>query len=480
MLATTVIFVLLAALLVILQVRRTSRAACAADDKCPRCRATLPPGAARCPRCRVPLQVYDLVAAAPQDAAGGAGGAGAGNDGKVHAVVRADVCVGCGTCVPACPVGGAIAMKGKLAVINPALCAAHGKCAEACPTGAIVLSTGAAVHRVEVPEVGPTFQSNVPGVYIVGELGGRGLIKNAINEGRIAVESIARQLPPRRPRPDGDATAVDVAIVGAGPAGLSAALEAKRCGLSYVVLEQGTMADTVRKYPRHKFLLQEPVHIPLYGELWVADASKETLIAAWESIVRSTRLEIRTFHRVENIYQVPPFFDLATAQGTFRARRVVLAMGRRGTPRRLGIPGEDLAKVFYDVAEMATFAGRKVLVVGGGDSAIESALGLANQPGTRVTLCHRGDSFGRAKERNRAKLEAAVRAGKVELLLGASPREITRTGVEVEVEGRVVAIPNDDVIIRVGGDPPYPFLQRIGVRMVKKDIPLKQAEASIA
>ena len=217
----------------------------------------------------------------------------------------------------------------------------------------------------------------------MGELGGRGLIKNAINEGRVAIEAVVRetQLGARRGAAD---DVYDVIIVGSGPAGLSAGLEAHRAGLRYVILEQGTPADTIRKYPRHKLLLAEPVSVPLYGDLWVADASKEDLIQVWETIIANTGIAIRTKHRVEDVVRDGEIFKVRTSKGEYQARRVVLAIGRRGTPRRLGTPGEELAKVVYDIVEMDAFAGRKVLVVGGGDSAVESALGLSNQKGTVV------------------------------------------------------------------------------------------------
>ena len=163
---------------------------------------------------------------------------------------------------------------------------------------------------------------------------------------------------------------------------------------------------------------------------------------------------------------------MATADATFLTRRVVLAMGRRGSPRRLGVPGEELAKVVYDIAEMEDFAGKQVLVVGGGDSAIESALGLANQEGTEVTMSYRGDSFGKAKERNRTRIDAAVKAGTVRLHLRSQVREIQDDRVVLDMDGEVGILPNDDVIVRIGGDAPYPFLQRIGVRIVQKDLPM--------
>lgn len=436
---------------------------------CVRCGAAVPSGSGYCPGCGMALQVYEIVGA---PVATGTTAVGA-----LRALVRSDMCVGCGTCVASCPEPGAITMQGKLAVVDDALCQGHGECVAACPVGAISVNAGTAANRVSVPELDGAFQSNVRGLFIVGELGGRGLIKNAINEGKIAVEQVARELPPGEARADGREDVLDVAIVGSGPAGLSAGLEALRQGLSYAVIEQGSLSDTVRKYPRHKLLLAEPVKIPLYGDLWVADASKETLLQVWETIVANTGLQVDTGHKVEHVMRDGDHFVVHTSQRFWRARRVVLALGRRGSPRRLGVPGEDLGKVFYDIVEMEAFAGRRVLVVGGGDSAIESALGLINQTGTQVTLAYRGTAFDRIKPRNREKLDAALSRQRLSLLLESQVREIREDRVVLDVKGTSTILPSDNVIVRIGGDAPFAFLEKLGVRIVQKDVPVTPARA---
>jgi thioredoxin reductase/Pyruvate/2-oxoacid:ferredoxin oxidoreductase delta subunit len=478
MLLTTLGFFALTALTVWLHLRRTERGAppiaAPSGPPCPRCRAPVPAGAAFCAACGVSQQIFEVVAAPEAGESSGGGDDAA----PLRAVIRADLCVGCGSCVAACPEPGALTMRGKLAVVDPARCRGHGECAPACPLGAIALTRGAAVNRVEVPFLSADFETNVPGLYIVGELGGRGLIKNAVNEGKIAIEHVRRVLPPDEPRADGEPDAYDVLIVGSGPAGLSAGLEALRAGLRYVVLEQGSLSDTVRKYPRRKLLLAEPVSIPLYGDLWVADASKETLLEVWETIVANTGLDVRTGERVEHVARDGGAFSVRTAEREWRARTVVLAMGRRGTPRRLGVPGEELGKVFYDIVEMEAFRGRRILVVGGGDSAIESAVGLANQPGTTVTLSYRGDRLTRVKERNREKIERAIAGGRVAALLGSQVREIRDYVVVLDVDGEARILPNDDVVIRIGGEAPLAFLQRLGVRMVVKELQPPPAAAA--
>jgi thioredoxin reductase (NADPH) len=425
-----------------------------------------------CPGCGIAQQLFEIVSAPT------ASGAAGSSEGQPRALIRADLCVGCSTCVAACPEQGALAMRGKLAVVNDDLCKGHGDCVAACPVGAILVTTGAAVNRVAVPSIDAHFQSNVPGLYIVGELGGRGLIKNAINEGKMAIEHIVSELPACEPRNDGDPEAFDVCIVGSGPAGLSAGLEAHRAKLRYVILEQGSVSDTVRKYPRKKLLLAEPVSIPLYGDLWIADASKETLLQVWETIIANTGLEVRTGVKVDRVAREGAFFDVVSAGAHYRARRVVLAMGRRGTPRRLSVPGEETDKVFYDIVEMEAFAGQKVVVVGGGDSAIESALGLANQPDTEVRLSYRGEEFKRVKPRNVEKLERAIASGRVIPMLRSEVREIRSDVVVMECDGEKMILPNDTVIVRIGGEAPSAFLEKLGVRIVEKDVPIPRDVAA--
>ena len=473
MILTTVGVVLLTALTMIWHMRRSApEPPGACDTRCPRCGAAVAADAEICGACGVPLQAYELVTARVAVA-----GESAANTGKLHAIVRADVCVGCGACVSACPVPGAIRLQNKLAIVDKGLCEGHGDCARACPVNGIVVTSGAAVQRLDAPEVNVHFESNVPGLYIVGELGGRGLIKNAVNEGKIAVERIAAT----SAHAGRDAALLDVIVVGSGPAGLSAGLEAVHSGLRYLVLEQGDLSDTIHKYPRHKLLLAEPVHVPLYGDLWVSDASKESLLKVWQTIIEKTGLQVRTRHRVERVERVAGHFIVSTGEASFRARNVVLAMGRRGTPRRLGVPGEELPGVFYDIVEMEAFAGRRVLVVGGGDSAVESAVGLATQKGTEVALSYRGDAFGRIKDRNRAKLEAEAARGRIEVLLKSQVREIRPECVVLDVAGQPRIQPGCDVIIRIGGDPPFEFLKRIGVRIVHKEVALREArEAAVA
>ena len=382
---------------------------------------------------------------------------------SLHPVINPALCIGCGACTHACPEGGILGMiSGKAQLLDPGACIGHGACQKSCPVGAIDLVFGTARRGVDIPVVSPNFESNVPGLYIAGELGGMGLIANAIEQGRQAMAAIAQ-------RPDlGNPEAYDVVVVGAGPAGIAASLGAKEKGLTCLTLEQDTLAGTVARYPRGKLVMTRPATLPLFGRIKLRRVRKERLLELWHDVVTKTGVKIHQGVCVEKITPTPAGFEVATTAGVTNARTVLLATGRRGSPRRLGVPGEHLSKVVYSLADPAQYAGAHVLVVGGGDSALEAIAELARQPVASLTLSYRGTTFERANPANRRRLDEAVLAGRVAVLKASHVASIEPTRVIVDQRGRRHTPRNDAVIICAGGVLPTALLADIGIDVVRK------------
>lgn len=382
---------------------------------------------------------------------------------SLHPIIDPTVCLGCGSCVPACPEGDVLALiDGKAVLVRPSNCIGHGACQEACPQNAITLVLGTETRGIDIPMVAPNFETNVPGIFVAGELGGMGLIRNAIEQGRQAIDSV------RSLDGIGDGDRLDVLIVGAGPAGFSASLAAMQHGLRFETLEQETLGGTVAHYPRGKIVMTAPVQLPMVGKVKMRETSKEALLEFWEDVERRTGLEIRYQERVEGIARVGDGFEVESSIGKYRTRAVVLAIGRRGTPRKLGAPGEDLPKVVYRLIDPEQYRGQTVLVVGGGDSALEAATSLAALPGTRAILSYRGDGFSRAKPKNREKAAEAVGAGRLRQLLESNVKEITSSEARIEVGGLIESLAVDSIIVCAGGVLPTGFLKSIGVEIETK------------
>jgi len=321
---------------------------------------------------------------------------------SLHPIIDHTRCLGCASCIKACPEKEVLGLiHGKAHLINPTHCIGHGACKKACPFDAIELVFGTEKRGVDIPQVNADFQTNVQGIYIAGELGGMGLIRNAITQGIQAVESICRL------DGIGSKDKLDLVIVGAGPAGIAASLASKSRKLKFVTVEQETLGGTVSHYPRGKIVMTAPVQLPIAGKMHFRETTKEALMAFWEAIVDSTALEISHNERVESIEADNAGFNVKTSKNSYQSRAVLLAIGRRGTPRTLNVPGEEKTKVVYRLIDAEQYRNQHVLVVGGGDSALEAAVSIADEPGTTVTLSYRSEAFSRAKEKNRAKVAAA-------------------------------------------------------------------------
>lgn len=382
---------------------------------------------------------------------------------SLHPVVNLDICLGSGACIKACPEKDILGIvNGQAHTINASRCVGHGACFHACPVQAISLCIGTEKRGVELPHVSQEFETNIKGLYIAGELGGMGLIKNAVEQGKQAIQNITKNLSKNAK------AEYDVLIVGAGPAGISATLEASKQKLKSVTLEQDSLGGTVYSFPRAKVVMTSPMDLPLHGKIKLGETSKSELLDLWMEILGKHGLSINEQEKVESIEKHDETFIVKSDKGRYTARAILLSIGRRGTPRKLGVPGEDKEKVYYRLLEPELIHEQNILVVGGGDSAIESALLLAEE-NNKVILSYRSDSFSRIKPRNLEKINKAKHRGEINVIYNSTVAEIKDDTVIISVaNSEEITFPNDLVYVFAGGELPTKFLEKIGIKITKK------------
>ena len=381
---------------------------------------------------------------------------------SLHPVIDPDVCIGSGSCISACPEGKILGLiDGVATLLNASKCIGHGKCAAECPVNAIKLVFGTAERGVELPEVDEFFETSRAGVHIVGELAGMGLIKNALVQG-LQVAARFKDTIDRSPV----AGAVDVAIVGAGPAGIATAVGCRAAGLSYVLIEQDTVGGTVAHYPRQKLVMTEPVDLPYYGKFGQAMIRKETLVSSFQDVLAKAGVRVHEKTKLSALAGEKGSFVVTTDRGVMTSKRVVLAIGRRGTPRKLGVPGEELDKVAYRLIDPRQYSNQRVLVVGGGDSALEAAIQLAEDSNAEVSISYRRPEFARCRPLNKEKMDAHLRQGRIAAFMSTELLAIERGSVTLK-NGSIGKIPNDFVLACLGGELPNELLKSMGVAIRK-------------
>jgi thioredoxin reductase (NADPH) len=383
---------------------------------------------------------------------------------SLHPYVDENSCIQTGACIAACPEKDILGIRnGKATIINASRCIGHGACFHACPTEAISLRIGTEKRGVELPHVSQNFETNVPGIFIAGELGGMGLIKNAVEQGRQSVENIVKTFNKNH------AAQYDLIVIGAGPAGISGTLTAKKNGLKFLLLEQDTLGGTVFTFPRKKIIMTSPMDLPLFGKIKLFETSKAELLDLWQTVLKKNGISVVENSKVESIISENGIFKVSTIKGDhYTSARILLAIGRRGTPRKLNIPGEMKEKVAYRLLEPDEILGKHIIVVGGGDSAIESALLLSDK--NHVILSYRNEVFSRIKPLNNIAINRAVAEGKLELKLKTNLLSIEDETITLSINdnGENVELQNDLVYIFAGGELPTQFLEKAGIKITKK------------
>lgn len=374
-------------------------------------------------------------------------------------------CIGSGACITACPEKDILGIVDGIAtVINTSNCIGHGACFHACPVEAITLRIGTESRGIDLPHVSEDYETNIKGMYIAGELGGMGLIKNSVEQGSQAIENMVLAKKPSKEN------VLDVVIIGAGPAGISATLAAKKHGMSSLTLEQDSLGGTVYTFPRSKLVMTTPMDLPLFGKVKLYDTSKDELLQLWKKVITEQDIEIVEHTKVDKIVPIEnDIFKIVTNTGQEHlCNHVLLSIGRRGTPRKLGIPGENSQNVAYRMLEPENISGKKIVVVGGGDSAIESALLVKDS--NEVILSYRKDQFARLKPKNKEKIKAAIEDGSVDVkfntnLLSITPQSVLINFSETDESHE---FENDLVFIFAGGELPTKFLQDAGIEVAKR------------
>jgi len=382
---------------------------------------------------------------------------------SLHPVIDVNSCIKTGACMRACPEKDILGIaNGKATVINASQCIGHGACFHACPTEAITLCIGTEKRGVDLPHVNQNFETNIKGIYIAGELGGMGLIKNSVEQGKQAVENISKSI--KR----GHHAQYDLIIIGAGPAGISASLTAKKLNLNFLTLDQNSLGGTVFTFPRSKVVMTAPMDLPLWGKVKLFETSKTELLDLWIDVLKKNNISVVENTKVEAITHENEIFKVLTLPGKeFTAENILLAIGRRGSPRKLEVPGEETEKVAYRLLDPELINGKEIVVVGGGDSAIESALLLKDQ--NHVILSYRGDTFSRIKPKNRELINMASEKGELDLRLNSNLVYIEKEIISLkDNDGTEQKIKNDLVYIFAGGELPTEFLKKAGIQITKK------------
>ncbi len=384
---------------------------------------------------------------------------------SLHPYVDLNKCIGSGACIKACPEKDILGiLDGKATLINSSNCIGHGACFHSCPVEAISLRIGTESRGIDLPHVNENFETNIKGIYIAGELGGMGLIKNSVEQGQQAIDRMVKEKKPSKEN------IIDVVVVGAGPAGISATLAAKKHGLSSVTLEQDSLGGTVYTFPRSKIVMTAPMNLPLYGKVKLYDTSKDELLNLWEKVILQHNLTIHEQTKVESITltQDETFKVVTNTGDEYICNNVLLAIGRRGTPRKLEVPGEESTKVAYRLLEPERITDKKVIVVGGGDSAIESAVLLKDT--NEVILSYRKDKFSRLKPKNKEQIEACIDNNTINVMFNSNIVSINDKSVLMKTgtDDNVAEIENDLVYIFAGGELPTGFLKNIGIEITKR------------
>lgn len=381
---------------------------------------------------------------------------------SLYPFIDPNICIGGAACVMACPEHDIIGIvNGKGVLINASHCVGHGACFHACPVEAISLKIGTEKRGVDLPHVSQNFETNIPGIFIAGELGGMGLIKNSVEQGKQAAENIGLAIDKNH------IAEYDVVIIGAGPAGISASLKAKELGLKFKTVEQDSLGGTVFNFPRAKIVMTSPMDLPGYGKIKLHETSKTELLNLWTEVLAKNKITIQENAKVSEIKKVGNDFMVVTEQGEqFHTNKVLLAIGRRGSPRKLNTKGEEREKVAYRLLEPELIIGKKVMIVGGGDSAIENALLLA--AANTVTLSYRSEAFNRLKPKNAVKIKEAIDNKLIRMEFNTTVDIIKETEVVLDRNDEKIIIENDLVYIFAGGELPTQFLQKSGIEISKR------------